>query len=295
MNTIIIIEKKSNCLRPFFGRPFLEHVIESLIERYINEIHIFCYENPDKIMAVAGNGEKWGSTFHHHHINNQDLSNIIVNSINTKNMTMVVNPDYIVKPNYKYVKFQKGFNTLFFKESSYTGWGLFPPNFFGQFNFKNPDQLNNKLSSMNNISEVVTNLLSVASYEEWLVSSNKVLSKNDSGIIIKCREPEEGVFNGRNTSIGKNTIIKAPVYIGENTVIGEGGVIGPFATIGKNCRLDDQTIIKNSLIDNNSYIGRAMNIEDSVVYGNRIFNTELSSEIAISDKFLVSNLLQDFL
>ncbi|MCP4163563.1 MAG: NDP-sugar synthase [Deltaproteobacteria bacterium] len=298
MNTIIIINQNSNCLKNFFGRPFLEHVIEALIERYINEIHLFYYEHPDKVLTIAGNGEKWGSTINHHHIENQNLSEFIKLNINTKEMTLMVNPDYIVKPDYKHVNFQKGFNTLFFYKNydwlskSYTGWGLFTPDLFQKLFFNDLDDLNNKLCYRDNITEVVTDLLSIVSYKDWLDSANKIL-RNKSGIILKCRETENGIFKGRNVSIGKKSIINAPVYLGDNTVIGSGTVIGPFASIGKNCRIDDNTIIKNSLIESNSYIGRSLNIQDSVIDDNRIVNTELASEVEIKDEFYISNFLYE--
>lgn len=107
----------------------------------------------------------------------------------------------------------------------------------------------------------------------------KILSSSDQKLIFGdgrkihkdvLRSISASVMIGANSEIKKNVTIKNPVVIGDNVIIDEG------------------TTLSNSLILNDTYIGKNLEIEDSIIYKNLCINTTRDFGIYVTDNFIIS-------
>lgn len=73
-----------------------------------------------------------------------------------------------------------------------------------------------------------------------------------------------GIFIGKNCIIEPNSKIIAPIIIDDNCVIKSTSIIGPNVSIGKNTHLENCNI-KNSIIMNDCFIDKNVNIIDSII------------------------------
>jgi len=132
---------------------------------------------------------------------------------------------------------------------------------------------------------VETNWKDTGTPEDIIQANNIILNKMTSffgGI------KEDKVITSGKVIVGKNSILKegseiiGPVIIGENCIIGKNCIIGPNTSIGddskisnsnlentivmKNCKIDYNNKIKNSIISNDSEILEKHSKESSKVF-----------------------------
>ena len=74
-----------------------------------------------------------------------------------------------------------------------------------------------------------------------------------------------GIWLGKNTQISDKAILKQPVLIGDNVVVEENVSIKPFSVIGHNVIIREKCVIDQSVIWDNSEIGKESQIIESVV------------------------------
>jgi NDP-sugar pyrophosphorylase family protein len=53
-------------LIPFLNRPFIYHVVETLVERGCRVVEFFCDHDISRHRKILGDGERWGVEFHFH-------------------------------------------------------------------------------------------------------------------------------------------------------------------------------------------------------------------------------------
>ena len=81
-----------------------------------------------------------------------------------------------------------------------------------------------------------------------------------------------GIWIGKNAQISDKAILKQPVIIGNNIVVEEDVSIGPFSVIGNNVTIREKCVIDQSVIWDNSEIGKESQIIESVVCNNMLLD-----------------------
>ena len=79
---------------------------------------------------------------------------------------------------------------------------------------------------------------------------------------------EGPVWISDNAVIRQGTILKGPAYIGENSYVGNNSLIREFTSIGKNSIIGFGVETKNSVIFDNTKVGRLSFIGDSIIGSN---------------------------
>lgn len=103
-----------------------------------------------------------------------------------------------------------------------------------------------------------------------LEANQYALSEWDSSIIdksspLKNVEIEGNVRIGANARISSGVVLKGPIAIGAGSFIGHSCLIRPYTAIGENVVIGQGAELKNSVIFDNSEIGRLSFIGDSVI------------------------------
>jgi mannose-1-phosphate guanylyltransferase len=95
------------------------------------------------------------------------------------------------------------------------------------------------------------------------------------------KEVKPGVYIHPTASVDKKVIEKAvpPIVVGENTEIASGvELIGPVV-IGKDNYIDEKATISNSVILNNTYVGKGVEIKESIV--NKNYHLSITNKFGV--------------
>lgn len=104
----------------------------------------------------------------------------------------------------------------------------------------------------------------IGSIQDFMNCSYDILTGNVN-VNIKGEEYSQGVWLGNNCSISPKANIISPVYIGDNSIIYENVEIGPYSIIGKNNIILSGSTIKRSIVFDNSYIGKNVELRASII------------------------------
>ena len=96
-------------------------------------------------------------------------------------------------------------------------------------------------------------------------------------------ETRPGVWMGDGAQVHKAARIVAPAFIGRGTRIEEQCLITRCSNVESNCCIDYGTVIEDSAILSNNYVGIGLDIAHSIVNGNHLMNLERGVSLEIMD------------
>lgn len=102
-------------------------------------------------------------------------------------------------------------------------------------------------------------------------------------------ETQEGIWLGDGAEIDSTAVISAPVFIGAGSKIGASCAIAGGCAIERNCKIDYATLVQESCVLQDSYIGMALDVRRAVVGGHKMFALNRNTEIKISDRRLLAS------
>jgi NDP-sugar pyrophosphorylase family protein len=290
-------------LPPLLDRPFLQHVVESVIVAGASEIDLVLGESSRAVKDLLGNGSRWGVSVRYHEARG---GTSVYGAIPTTQTNGFGEPVLLahthVLPQVKLERITNGRLPLFLcwkdSKASWTGWAVLQAaaldtlrrassaqDFFERY-LRAGDV---KLSSHPAIEEVAKPLF-LDSYPELIAAHLSVLSDQHRGLLLTGRELFPGVRLSRGVVINRTARLVAPVFIGENCRVGEYCQIGPGASLGKDCIIGDLTTITDSVICAGSYVGQGLELRHVYVEGSRLVNARLRAEIDDVDDVLLGNL-----
>jgi hypothetical protein len=100
---------------------------------------------------------------------------------------------------------------------------------------------------------------------------------------------QEGIWLGDGAEIDSTAVISAPAFIGAGSQIGASCAIAGGCAIERNCKIDYATLIHESCVLQDSYIGMALDVRRAVVGGHKMFALNRNTEIKISDRRLLAS------
>jgi NDP-sugar pyrophosphorylase family protein len=113
------------------------------------------------------------------------------------------------------------------------------------------------------------------------------------GLIGHCRlrpqgtESRPGVWMDEGAQVHKDARIVAPVFIGRGARISEQCLITRCSSIESNCHIDYGTVVEDSSILPNSYVGIGLDLSHSIVDGNNLLNLERGVTLEIADPCVI--------
>ncbi len=100
----------------------------------------------------------------------------------------------------------------------------------------------------------------------------------------------DGACIGSNVSIPPSVELRPPLIIGNDCRIHPMAVIGPNAVIGNGVIVDRQTALSGSVVMDDTYLGRNLEIKDRVVSGGRLISPADGLVVDIADPWLLAPL-----
>ena len=113
------------------------------------------------------------------------------------------------------------------------------------------------------------------------------------GLTSRCRlrpqgtESRPGVWMDDGAQVHKDARIVAPVFIGRGARIAEQCLITRCSSIETNCHIDYGTVVEDSSILPNSYVGIGLDLSHSIVDGNNLLNLERGVTLEIADPCVI--------
>lgn len=100
-------------------------------------------------------------------------------------------------------------------------------------------------------------------------------------------EIRPGVWMDEGAQVDRSARIVAPAYIGRGVRIAEECLITRCTNIESNCEVDYGTVVEDSSILSNTYLGFGLDISHSIVDGNHLLNLERGVTMEIADPCVI--------
>jgi hypothetical protein len=100
-------------------------------------------------------------------------------------------------------------------------------------------------------------------------------------------ETRPGVWMSHGAEVHRGARIVAPAYIGRGSKIEEQCLITRCSNIESNCLIDYGTVVEDSTVLSNTYVGIGLDISHSIVSGNSLLHLERDVMLEIADPGVV--------
>jgi len=100
-------------------------------------------------------------------------------------------------------------------------------------------------------------------------------------------ETRPGLWCGEGAEIDATALIQGPAFVGAGSKIASGCKIAGISSIERDCHVDCGTMIDNSFVMRGTYVGMALDVKNSIVGNEKIFNLDRNVEVSVSDARLI--------
>jgi len=323
MQTIVIAHGMSSATKglneryptpmlPLVDRPFIQHVLEFIVEQGGTELDVVLSHFPEKIEDLLGDGARWGTRIRFHLAKDPSHPYDILKSVNVNRSgaaILLVHADRLPEvdllaliPDYQdkdIVMFclpapHEAAQIQDKDTCVWTGWALVSEGFLETLPLGINEQSMESLlfSAIKNGGRIfeVPKVLDVRTYKGLLDSNRMILNKEFEKIVPSGKQIEPGIWISRNVSVHSSARLSPPIFVGENSRIGKGTSLGPFAVIGRNCILDTISTVVESVVAHDSHVGEAVNLKNVIVDKNWLVNVRLGAEVSVTDNFILGSL-----
>lgn len=101
------------------------------------------------------------------------------------------------------------------------------------------------------------------------------------------QEIRPGVWMNEGVELHRGARIVAPAFLGRGSRIEEQSLITRCSNVEQNCHVDCGTVVEDSSVLPNTYVGIGLDISHSIVYGNTLLNLEREVSLQISDPGII--------
>lgn len=129
----------------------------------------------------------------------------------------------------------------------------------------------------------------VSGYVNALESPHDLRQLICDGFGTRCQfrphglEVKPGVWMGQGAQLERSSRIVAPAFIGRNCKIGDQCLITRGSNIESNSEVDYGTVVEDSSVLSNTYVGIGLDLSHSIVDGDNLMNLQHEVMLKISD------------
>ncbi|MBL8148673.1 MAG: sugar transferase [Blastocatellia bacterium] len=290
-------EHYPNTLFPLMDKPFIQHIVENLVEQGVTQFDILLHHLPVEVERLLGDGERWGSSFTFHVV--RDIKAIYnrlkVIELAENEQVVFGHADRLPRIHLATSRLTADDCMMVYQKSSnaqeliWSGWALIRSSMLEKLSSATSEhQIETALKSSACSRLIDENLLCIKNYLD-IFEANRNILNNPFGNHL-AREIEPGVWISKGVSFDPSVKFVAPLFIGENCLIGSHTTLGPNVLISSDSIIDDSCLIKNSIIFADTYIGQSVELDNSIVCNKNIINFQAGTIIRIEDDLLFTSL-----
>lgn len=120
--------------------------------------------------------------------------------------------------------------------------------------------------------------------------SMEILSNKCCHYVLPGYNSEPKTYLGMNVIYPKSVTIDSPVMIGNNVRIREMVSIGENSIIGDNIIIESLSNISHSIIYSDSFVGSDLEIDNKIIYHNKLISGKTGQVIIMDDNFFISGI-----
>ena len=109
------------------------------------------------------------------------------------------------------------------------------------------------------------------------------------GLIFTDKEVHAGLWQGHGVQVHARATVRPPVRLGDNVRVEAGADVGPSAFVAKDCFVDQRAQMSHSVICDSTYVGRGLEVHQSVVVQNTLIRMPEQQVVHIPDAFLLGS------
>jgi NDP-sugar pyrophosphorylase family protein/lipopolysaccharide/colanic/teichoic acid biosynthesis glycosyltransferase len=296
-----LTERYPPAMLPLVDRPFIQHLVEFLVEQGVHRFEFVLSHLPEKIEDFLGDGSRWGSSFRFHLTRDPAFPCEGFKAFSLEpeeGQVLIAHADRL--PQIKLDDFKSAEGPVAFCDlddhgkTRWTGWALVPRRLLDEL----PADLDENgfadllLAAASSHGQIMhpQPVLDIRSYRGLLAAHQAVLSKQFQGLFLSAREVEDGVWLSRNVALHPTAKIQPPVYIGENCRIEGNTLLGPYAIIGRDCVVGSASTIVDSIVFPRSYVGESLELNEVLVDRHRLINIPMGVTVSITDEFILGGI-----
>lgn len=298
-------------LFPLVDKPFLQHIVEFVVDQGGSEFDVVLSHLPEKIENLLGDGTRWGCKIRYHLAQDPWHPYDIFKSGNVQRCAGPIlllhadrfptldsllqssesrDDDVIMFCSPATQKTNEGPDDV----SKWTGWAIVSGKFLEELPSGVDEKaleglLHSKAADRGRVVEVPM-VLDIRTYDGLLAANRVVLNKGFEKIVPSGKEVEPGIWISRSVSLHPSAHLVPPVFLGANSRIAKGTGVGPFTVIGPNCILDSSSTVSDSIVVSDSHVGEAVDLKNVIADKNYLINVRLRAEVSITDNFILASL-----
>lgn len=104
---------------------------------------------------------------------------------------------------------------------------------------------------------------------------------------VESRQLSQGIWSGKNVRIHPTAKIVPPVNIGSNSWVGQDAELGPGTVIGASVVIDEGATVRNSIILDNTYVGKLVHVENRLVNQGQLIDLFTNEHVQVTDPVLL--------
>jgi lipopolysaccharide/colanic/teichoic acid biosynthesis glycosyltransferase len=306
-----LAERYPAAMLPLMDRPFIQHVMETLVNRGCSRFEVVLSHLPEQLEALLGDGKRWGVDIRYHLVSRPERPYRPLKLLGDRaggHPALLVHADRLVQADIIAAKpssSEDGSVLYGYGDDTapdgapalkWSGWAWLTRQCLADIPEDSDEKrlrtyLEERPGSRIEAGERYKPL-SVQSCADLIAAHRSVLAKKTSGLMMPGKEVEEAIWLGRNVSLHPTARLTPPLYIGENCRIARGVQIGPDAVVGSNCVLDEKSTLSRSVVFPGSYVGEALELSDAIVDKNCLVNVRVGTEITIHEDFILGSLAE---
>jgi mannose-1-phosphate guanylyltransferase / phosphomannomutase len=274
---------------PLADRPFLQHVVEALADLGIRELHLVLARHPEVVEQYFRDGSRWGVTCHYHLISEPGQEADVLRRIPASEGTeFVLLADGELLPHLGQFELNRTPVAWVDRDSQrWMGWAVLRVGQFesvalmGQFDEARDWILREA------VHVPVRDCLAVRSAKELLDSQERLLSGAYPEIELTGRVSDAGARLGHHCRINASAELIPPVFIGEDSIVGPRTRVGPNVVLGRECIVEPETLVRNALICDGSFVGEHLILDGVLVDQARLRHVRLGTEFTVPDDLVL--------
>jgi hypothetical protein len=279
-------------MMPLVDRPFIQHVVEHIVARGVQEVHFFLNHLPESIEAHFGGGERWGCRFHYHLVRDDSALGRGLRSVAfSPGPLLLASADRlpVMREDDARLFAGDGATTVSCGED-WTGWACLDAATLARCpDTDKPGVLVawvKTLARPGNRIEVA-HCLDMRTFAGMMDAHARALAKTVPGMMFSARESDPGVWISRNVRLHPAARLIAPGYIGEDCRVESGVNLGPGVVVGARSIIDARTVAENTVVFPGTYVGEALELQDVIIDRNCLINVRLESGATVTDSFIL--------
>lgn len=286
-------ERMPSVLLPLLDRPFVQHVVEALVDQGVTRIDVVLHRFAEQVEQLLGDGTRWGVEIVVHLTRDpaDPYRPLQLLALGDEPLLLAAGDRLPLLPVAElrsqpcaYVVGQAAEG-----DPAWSGWAWIPPTLLAELPSPLSEaQLAAALGERGAAVPAPT-VLAATSFAALLAAQRAMLAGEASGLLRLGREVEPGVWLSSNVVLHPTAQLTPPLFIGANCRVHAGVQLGPGVVVGPGCVLDERTTVADSLILAGSYVGEGLELDQSIVAQNLMINVPLDAAITITDDFILSS------